>query len=185
MTTAEFIDSEPEINKDGYFVNPETGEVVGHVEASDRFTVTDIKSAEWVLAKIQIEEAEAAALETRLRAIAENIGAMKRQHERQREWLLGMYTADLKAFAEAELVGKKTRTLPTPYGSLSFRASVGSVKITDAEAALAWAEENAPDNIKTTRTVLVTGLKDRADELPADAFEYSPAADKFYIKTGL
>ncbi len=46
----------------GYIIDPETGEVIGHVERKKEFHVTDMDSAEWVLDKLPGLASEVAGL---------------------------------------------------------------------------------------------------------------------------
>lgn len=172
-----------EISKDGFLIDAETGEVLGHAEAQGHFTVDSTSAAEWVLERIQAADADIAACDARLKAISDNLAAMRKEHEKRKEWLLGRFAAELETFAAAELNGKKTRTLKTPFGSLSFRTAPGSVKVLDMEAAVKWAKMYEPDAVKVTESVLVSKVGP-VNALP-DCFEVSGSADKFYIKTGV
>ena len=172
-----------EISKDGFIVDTETGEVLGHAQAHERFVVDSSNAAEWVLERIQAADADVAACDARLKAISENIAAMRKEHEKRKDWLLMRFAAELEAFAAAELDGKKTRTFKTPFGSLSFRTAPGSVKVLDMEEAVKWAKMYEPEAVKVTETVLVSKVT-HPNSLP-DCFEVSGPADKFYIKTGV
>ena len=175
--------TQTEISKDGFIVDTETGEVLGHAEAHERFTVDDAHAAEWVLERVQSADAEIAACDARFKAISENIAAMRKEHEKRKGWLLARFALELEAFASLELEGKKTRTFKTPYGSLSFRTVPGSVKVLDMEAAVKWAKMYEPDAVKVTESVLVSKVGP-TNALP-DCFEVSASSDKFYIKTGV
>ena len=175
--------SKTEISKDGFVVDIETGEILGHAKAQGRFAVTDAASAEWVLERIQASDAEIAALDARAKAISENIAAMRKEHEKRRDWLLTRFTLELDLFAANELAGKKTRTFKTPFGTLSYRTTPGSIKVLDMDVAVKWAEMYEPDAVKVVKSVLVSNVGP-ANALP-DCFEVTEPADKFYIKTGI
>lgn len=171
------------IEKDGYLVDDETGEVQGLAETPG-FKVTDLSGAEWVLEKMAQEDAGILALTARRNALTANLDAMIREHQNRREWLGMRFGHELESFAEGELAGKKTRTLPTAFGKLYFRRIPGSIIVIDKDAALAWASAEAPDAVQIETRLLVSALKGREETLPA-AFEVLPPADRFYIETGV
>ena len=171
------------VNEDGYICDSLTGEVVGHVEVNERYVADTDQRVDWVLEGIQVQDAAIAALSLRLSAITANLTSMIKDHEQRRAWKLSRFSSDLQLFAAAQLEGKKTRTYKSPYGSLSFRTVPGSLKILDPEAALAWAESNAPEAVKVVKSVKVSEI-DKAADLP-ECFEITEPRDAFYIKTGV
>ena len=184
MTTTEEITAQGAeiVNDDGYICDALTGEVIGHVEVTERYVADTEQRVDWVLEGIQVQDAAIAALGLRLSAITANLTSMIKDHEQRRAWKLARFGSDLQVFAAQQLEGKKARTYKSPYGSLSFRTVAGSLKITDPEAALAWAEANAPEAVKTVKSVKVSEI-DKAAELPG-CFERTEPRDAFYIKTG-
>lgn len=164
---------------DGYLVDPETGEVHGHVEATERFMIDDDNKLEWALGKGMDLDAEIYALEMKRTAINEQIDRMQAQIEAKKSWWAARFMADIRRYAWDKLEGSKKRSLDTVFGRLSFRARAASIKIIDKEAALAWAKTNWPQAVKTvtTETVLVTPLKGL--RLPADAFDVTEASSSF------
>ena len=183
----------PVVTADGYICDPLTGEVFGHVDIKEHdapgaaqkepFIPDTMEKVKWVLRKIMAEDSAIAAAEMELQAISANIAAMKRVHEQKRNWQLAQFTLPLQVFAAEQLKGQKTRTLLTPYGTLSFRTIPGSLKIVDAPAALEWAEENAPNAVKTVKSVKISEIT-ASDTLP-QCFEMTERRDAFYIKTGM
>lgn len=172
---------------DGFVIDTNTGEILGHQDTSDQFCVTDQKSAEWVLGKMQEEDAAVLALETRRQAINEQIDAMIRDHKRRRDWLEYRFGSQLKDFCERAIAGLKARSLKLIFGTIGFRLNPGSIKVRDEakEWAVDWAEINAPEAVKVTKSLLVTPLKGREGELPGDVFDVIAPHDAFYIKTGV
>lgn len=170
----------------GFIVNVETGEVLGHIDTGDQFAVTDLKSAEWVLEKMQAQDSEIAGLGLRRQAIIDQLDSMVRDNKRRRDWLEYRFGNDLMAFADDALKDAKSKSLKTPYGTLGFRLNPGSIKVREEakEYAVTWAKEHAPDAVKVTESILVTPLKGRTD-LPADVFDVTEPRDVFYIKTGV
>lgn len=169
---------------EGYYVNPETGEVLGHVEAAEEFRVRDMPSAEWVLEKMQMADSEIAAVEMRLAAIQEQMESILADRRRRRNWLQTRFGAELEAFAREALDGAKQRSLKTPFGTMGFRHVAGSIKPLDKKGCIAWAKEYCPAAVVQREELVVSPLKDRED-LPNELFDVTPAGDRFYIKTGL
>lgn len=175
---------------DGWMVDAETGEVVGHAEVMvdprepETFRPFNLGYAEWVLDKMQSAEALIVADEMKLRAISDNIQRRIRDQRARLEWLQRRFGADLEQLARRELDGAKTRTLILDHGKLSFRRSAGSIKVADPGQALEWARVHAPEAIKVAESVLVTPLKGRAD-LPAGVFEVTGPEDRFTVETGI
>jgi hypothetical protein len=170
---------------DGYIVDPETGEVLGHTEASERFAVTDIESAEWVLSKMQEAQADVLAQRCRLDAIQSQMQAMIEDKARRCSYLEARFGHELEAFAARELEGGKSKTLKTPFGSLSFRTVPGSIRVVNVELAVVWAETFEPKAVKVSKSVLVSGLKGMESGLPSAAFEVVPPNERFRIETGV
>ncbi len=69
-------------------------------------------------------------------------------------------------------------------GVIGYRKSPEKMEIKNGEAAIAWAQQNCPDAIKTSVRVVVSPLKEhfkKTGELP-DGCEYVEAHEKFYAK---
>jgi hypothetical protein len=172
------------IEKDGYLIDPETGEVMGHAEEKPAFRVNDLPSCEWVLEKMQACDADIASLEMRRRAICANIDSQVAALRKRRQWLDMRFLSDLRAFAAEALLGSKSKTLTTPFGRLSFRRTPARIVVTDGDAAIAWAEREVPEAVKTVKSVLVSALKGRED-LPRFAFETTDPEERFGVDTGV
>lgn len=168
-----------------WVIDLSTGEILRHVQACDEFHVEDMASAEWVLERMAEVDGDILGLEARLAAITDQMGAMVRDRKNRREWLDRRFGAELEHFAAGELLGAKTRTLKTPYGSLSFRTSPGSIKVVNEEGALEWAKAHCPEAVKVKESVLVTPLKGQEEMLPVAFFEVEGPKDRFYVKTGV
>jgi phage host-nuclease inhibitor protein Gam len=132
---------------DGFIVDPETGEILGHIEQPSEFHVTDCDSADWVLKRML--EAQ-----TAIEAIKANSQRLIKQHERQLEWLKFRFESELEEFAQKELEGQKTKSLILNYGQLRFRTVPPSYKV--SEEAIPWLEEKCPEAVKVTKAPLIT-----------------------------
>jgi hypothetical protein len=179
---------------DGMIVDIETGEVLGLAEKPE-FTVKDEDSANWVLGKMLALESDIVAIETSARvieakAILANAAAMKKDASKRLEWLHARFTAEIGEWARPQLEGKKTKTLKTLLGAISFRVKKGGLRVADKDKALDWAKSNTPNAIKVTEEFQISLLSDIGRALAeADsgngAFEVIPDAESVTIKTGV
>jgi hypothetical protein len=168
----------------GFLVDADTGEVLGLASTPERFDVTDLASAEWVLNKMSECDAEEMGIEARIKAVTENLNSDLRQTRGRREYLMGRFGEGLKAFAHFDQGLGKRRTTSTAFGKLSFRTTPESIEIVDMALAVEWAKTNAPDAVKTVESVLKTPLKG-IPNLPEDAFTLVPAGETFKVETGV
>ena len=175
---------------DGVIYDTETGECLGTVKPE--FHVTDQASAEWVMEKVFSLDAEIAAYEARLKALSENIGAMKRTKEQQRAGILYRFGPEVENFAKENLPkGKKTWTCP--YGSVSFRTTQAKLDIADQDRAIVWAKSEAPEAVKVTESILksmipadkVNWIMENPTSADANGFTIVPAGESSTIKTGI
>jgi len=171
------------IEKDGYLVDDETGEFLGYIDPKPAFCVTDQDSAEWVLAKFSENEAERVGLLRRRDAIIANIDRIISGVDARAGWLTARFEAELQRFTLTQIADKKQKYHDTAYGRMQFRTTPGRTEIVDKEAAVEWAEINAPEAVKIDKRVLVTGLK--GIELPEDIFTIVPPSEKFSFDTGI
>ena len=184
------------IEDNGYLVDDETGEVVGHsalttLRSANQgiFCVHDTASAEWVLEKMQGVEAEIKALELQRDAVVENLNRMIKAKETRKNWWNYRFGRELEEFARQKIQGMKSKFVDTAYGRLSFRKNPSSLSIRPEmkEKAIQFVKENHPYAIQTkvTENVLVSELKGQEDHLPDTLFEYTPGYEKFRIETGV
>lgn len=179
---------------DGYIIDIESGEILGL--AQPEFHVTDEDSANWVLEKIMDEEVDMVRLETKLKALQENIQSQIQTKQRRAEWLRMKFGPELEQFARKQLEGQKAKTLKMDYGQLSLRTVKGGLRVKDADAALMVAKLRGWDNaIKVKETFQISGLTDEQKEAigtagsvfsdEAQAFEIKPDSETFTVKTGV
>jgi hypothetical protein len=164
------------INIDGFLVNPETGEILGH-ETAEQFHVRDADSANWVMRKMLAEQAA-------MEAAKSNLEKLVKQHESRLNWLQTRFSGELESFAREQLADQKTKTLTLPYGRLSFRTTPERVALT--EDALPWLEAYTPEAVKITKSPLVSKLTGEALEsaVAAGVAEVVPAGESFAVKLG-
>ncbi len=156
--TAEAI---PTTIVNGYVVNAETREVLG-IADKPQFEVTDLESLDWVLKRMRGHKARVAAFQAhadeeraelaeaieaipevqairaQLKALDASLESATRDHVRALEWLERRYSDGIREVALQELDGKKTRTLKTLFGSVSFRHVAPRVLVEDEPHAIDW-----------------------------------------------
>jgi hypothetical protein len=178
---------EPETFVHGdYVIQAETGEILGlarDAATEPPFRVNSRSEAEWVLEKLTEAESEIAALDKRKAVLISNIEAMQREHEHRAQWLRVRFGPELEEWARTELAGKKTRTLKTPFGTLSFRKRPEKLVVDEEEKAIAWADKwGITDAIKRTEKLLISMIP--PDKIP-DGCHIEPEQDRFRIDTGM
>ena len=180
------VTTEPEIViVDGYYIDADTGEVLGLVGQPTPWQPETLADAEWVMDKFQRADAEKLAIQARRAAIFEQLEAQEREVDGRRAYLESRFGAALQAIARRELSTAKIKTLKTTFGNLSFRIAPGSIKVLDTAKAVAWLRAvGLSEAVKVTETVLVTPLKDETD-LPEDLFEIKAPEERFSIATGI
>ena len=176
------------ITSGDFSIDEETGEIIEENLAKIRVTVPQyvpqtIDDVEWVLQLMQAEESEIAGLNARKTAILEMLNAEIERHEKKLNAVVKRFAADLEQFAKKELEGQKSRSWKSPFGTLAFRKTPGSVK--PLEGAIEWASRNDPEAVEIVPKLLVSKLKTDRDALPVAYFEVTPAGENFSIKTGI
>ena len=173
------------IEQDGYMVDAETGEVIA-VCGDDAETFAQEfgpEQIEAVLRRRMAAEARIAAVQAQARAVADNAARIVARERARLDWLDRRYSGEAEAYLQRVLTGKR-RSLDTVYGRLGLRKTPGSIRVSDPESALPWAQINAPDAVVVKLSVAVSRLKGREAELPA-AFEVTPPAERVYWQTGV
>ena len=192
---------------DGYLIDQETGEVLGHVEVKSQFQVTDRKSAEWVLEKILNAESDVLAVEETptviaARAILSNAEKIKKERQARADWLRTRFEPELGHWAKQALeeTGGKSKTIKTLFGSISLRTVKGGVRVLDKEFALELAKKEYPDAVKVSEEFQISKLTDEqkreievglagtiwpSDDTYRRAFDLKPETEAITIKTGV
>jgi hypothetical protein len=108
------------------------------------FAITDQQSANWVLRKI-------AAARSYARDVQEWAHAESVRAQREEQFFLWRFGAQLEAFARAEIEQLRGRkSLKLPAGTIGFRAQPLRVHIQDEAQALEWARKNCPAAVRLT-----------------------------------
>lgn len=147
-------------------------------ETESGFIVTDIKTADWCIAKIG--EAE-----KRMQERADLVSGYMRKLV---DWLEKNNAPDrqtveymretVRPWAEIEIMKGKAKSIKLPCGTVGVRAGRDSIQIDDEEAAILWAKAFKPEAVKVEEHILKSQLA--GTDCPHYHTETSPAS--FYVK---
>ena len=171
---------------DNLVVDTETGEVLGNA-ISDAGEISSHTALEAILEKIADVEGRLTAQQLRHQAILENCRKLEVRTASYLAYLKAQYEPHIEAYAKTRLEGQKSKTLTTPFGSVSFRTVRGGLKVVDPSLALDYAQLNGFTNaIKVTESFQISKLDPAQRELieakMPDGFEYSPDRETMSIK---
>lgn len=146
--------------QDNFVVDQASGEVLGEV-VDQAGAISSQEALEAVLERIGNVESQLVALQARHSAILENCKKLEKRKENYLAYLKSVYSSPIEEYAKARLEGGKSRTLTTPYGSVSFRVVKGGLKVVDKTLALETAIGLGMVNaIKTTQEFQISKLTD-------------------------
>ncbi len=142
-------------DSEGWTYDVATGEVLGLAHEPEAFEIDSVEAAEWSL-KVRSEiEGDIAGIDARLRALTEQLQAMRAAKVRQLSWWEWRFHSQLVAFARSQLAGK-AKTWNCAWGKVAFRATQGNTEITDMGAAVAWCDTWLPETVQRKVWVTVT-----------------------------
>lgn len=145
--------------QDNFVVDSDTGEVLGEVVVDG--AIASQETLEIVLERIARVETELVGLQARHSAIIENCKRIEKRKSDYLAYLKSRYSSPIEEYVKARLDGGKSKTLTTPYGSVSFRVVKGGLKVTDKALALETAIGLGMVNaIKTTQEFQISKLTD-------------------------
>ena len=171
---------------DNSVVDQDTGEVLGNA-ISDAGEISSQTALEAILEKIADVEGRLTAQQLRHQAILENCRKLEVRTASYLAYLKAQYEPHIEAYAKTRLEGQKSKTLTTPFGSVSFRTVRGGLKVVDASLALDYAQLNGFTNaIKVTESFQISKLDPAQRELleskVPDGFEYALDRETMSIK---
>jgi hypothetical protein len=171
---------------DNSVVDTETGEVLGNA-ISDAGEISSQTALEAILEKIADVEGRLTAQQLRHQAILENCRKLEVRTASYLAYLKAQYEPHIEAYAKTRLEGQKSKTLTTPFGSVSFRTVRGGLKVVDPSLALDYAQLNGFTNaIKVTESFQISKLDPAQRELleskVPDGFEYALDRETMSIK---
>jgi hypothetical protein len=169
-------------------VDADTGEVLGPVVEAG--SIASQQALESVLDVLGQQEAKVKAEELRLQAIIENARRTLSRKQSYLGYLRSIYNAPIEVYAKAQLEGKKTKSIATPFGTVAFRTTKGGLKVSDPTLALEFAQMNGFTNaIKVTEAFQISKLDPAQKELIEaklpDGFQMTEDVETMSIKTGV
>jgi len=185
-------DTGPAVDSDGWLYDPETGEVVGRADVPEAFVVDTQEKAEWVLELRSRIEGDLAGVEARLRAVTQQLEAIRRRHVRRLAWWDWKFSSSLIGFARSCLTGK-ARTARFGWGSVSFRRTPGTTQICDNAAAVEFVRTWRPELVRVVESVTVkavaeakeTALRETGEDEPLAFVVRSEPGESVSIVTGI
>lgn len=171
---------------DNSVVDQDTGEVLGNA-ISDAGEISSQTALEAILEKLADVEGRLTAQQLRHQAILENCRKLEVRTASYLAYLKAQYEPHIEAYAKTRLEGQKSKTLTTPFGSVSFRTVRGGLKVVDPSLALDYAQLNGFTNaIKVTESFQISKLDPAQRELleskVPDGFEYALDRETMSIK---
>jgi hypothetical protein len=150
---------------DNLVVDTETGEVLGNA-ISDAGEISSQTALEAILEKLADVEGRLTAQQLRHQAILENCRKLEVRTASYLAYLKAQYEPHIEAYAKTRLEGQKSKTLTTPFGSVSFRTVRGGLKVVDPILALDYAQLNGFINaIKVSESFQISKLDPAQREL--------------------
>jgi len=153
--------------------------------AAPAFTIDSLSKADWAVSRI-LEAESRNARRASLAAIL---------HERIDAWLTKASASDndsisylsmiLRPYVESEVSKqRRSRSLILPSGTAQLRKLADRLEITNPEAAMAWAANNAPTAIiikkELSRSVLKNLITAQGEAIPGCSFELG--SDELYVR---
>jgi hypothetical protein len=171
---------------DNLVIDTETGEVLGNA-ISDAGEISSQTALEAILEKLADVEGRLTAQQLRHQAILENCRKLEVRTASYLAYLKAQYEPHIEAYAKTRLEGQKSKTLTTPFGSVSFRTVRGGLKVVDPSLALDYAQLNGFTNaIKVSESFQISKLDPAQRELieakMPDGFEMVPDKETMSIK---
>lgn len=157
-------------------------------EPAKAFTIDSRKAADWVVRHISEAEKEMAAIEEMYKAEFDRLSARKaelmKHPKAKHDFFYNRYYEELKAFAKAELEGKKERNVGLIYGKLQFAGGRESTVINDMDKTISILERIAPKAVEITKSVRVKNIPPEAyaEGEAAGAFAKVVGAESFTVK---
>lgn len=145
----------------------------------DTFRVHDADSANWVVRRI----IECRRYRLRVEAWA---AAELRRAQREEQFFLERYSAQLAAWARTELAKLRGRrkSIRLPAGSLSFRIARAKIVVTDDRRLLDWCRTHLPAAVRTAERVLRSVVREHVENTGelADGTTVDGGGERFLIK---
>jgi len=154
-------------------------------DASPAFVVDSLSKADWAVYKILDAEARIARRAELASELHARIDQWKARADSPDQDSICYLSALLRPFVESEIASsRRSRSLLLPSGTASLRKLPDRLEITDAAAAMAWAEYHAPEAViiekKLSRTELKRLVLRQGEAIPG--IEAELGRDELYVK---
>lgn len=175
----------------------ETGEYAGPADTT--LPKGALETEEDLLAfmnRLNRAEADLVAERARLKALIDNCERMVELKRKRVDWLNAMYQTSASVIAESLLPRKadgsyRSKTYTCPWGQIAFREVKPRVVVANAELALTWAKQHAPDAVKVAESILVSKLPEEVvsewlnseDQHTPFGFTIEPGRQSVSVKT--
>ena len=145
----------------------------------DRFAVTDVRTANWVVRRVMEARAYGQAVKEWAEAEATRAG-------REEEALLAHFGAGLHQVLAEEIERERGRrkSLKLPAGTIGLRSEPVRLRVSDEEKAIAWAKSHLPQAVRVSERISRTALNEHhahSGEIP-DGCELHDSGERFYIR---
>lgn len=145
----------------------------------DRFAVTDVRTANWVVRRVMEARAYGQAVKEWAEAEATRAG-------REEEVLLAHFGAGLGQVLaeEMERARGRRKSLKLPAGTIGLRAEPARLRVQDEDATIAWAKAHLPHAVRVSERISRTALNEHhaaSGEIP-DGCELAEPGERFYIR---
>jgi hypothetical protein len=172
------------VDGDDWLYDTDTGEVLGHVEVTERFTVDSASAADWALELRSRIEGNIAGIDARIKALNEQLQALRKQEVRKLSWWEYRFGGSLIAFARAMLAGTKSRTARFTWGKVAFRTTPGRTQILDMTHAVQFVKTWDPDAVKVVESVTTKDVRNALAAASAATGEDLSRSLPFLIESG-
>lgn len=171
--------------------NREAATEDGQPEVAERFEVTNMSSANWVLKQIASTQAEldniTEMVNAEILAIKKRAERITKPLERRLEFFNNAYGYQLQEFARAETEGKKQKSINLIHGKIGFRKNPDKVvlDVDEDDVIQELKRKGKLYCIRTVESIKHNEFKDTIPELAPGFAHIEPGEIKFYIKAEL
>lgn len=168
-------------------------------EVGEGFKIDNADQAQWAARKLELAQREIDDIVAQANREIERINAWKVEAMTGARHTLEFFTPLLtdyhrKVIAATPEGAKPKATIPLVGAKLTSRAKAGGLNYTNEEAFIAWAEENLPEAVKTTkaivkaeakaRLVIIKGKATAPNGSTAEGVEVEPDTRSFSVSIG-
>lgn len=189
MSTAELVlaptplERQTAVDGEGWLYDVETGEVLVFAGAAVDLVDTREKADAVLETRARIE-GQILAVQARRQAVLTQLDRLEQAQRRRLDWWERRWGSLLADFARSLLTGK-SRSVDFTFGRVSFRATRGSHRITNMDAAVEWVRRRDPELVKVVETTTVTAVVSLAQGKPLPFLESTAPGESVSVTTGI